>query len=195
MSGKRISAAQKEDIIRDIRAKKQSYHSISKKHSISVSTVSRLANEIGLGRPQKKTKPGDTPEHSYDRTKRISALDRMLNSIDKMVEAGGLSTSQLKDLASAASSVFSTRRAEDIEPVEEEKDNWIVWDPALKDDDPESGSTGIGYDLNTEIGRRMYAFSQAVDSGLDFEQAKAREQAIMEEMKAKAAEAEGQDDG
>src|SRR5215203_360907 len=128
MSGKRISAVQKEDIIRDIRARKQSYQSISKKHSVAVSTVSRLASELGLGRPQKKTKPGEPPEHSYDRSQRISALDRMLNSIDKMVEQGGLSTGQLKDLASAASSVYATRRSEDIEPdPEEKKADDTVW--------------------------------------------------------------------
>jgi transposase-like protein len=163
MSGKRISAAQKEDIIRDIRARKQSYHSISKKHSISVSTVSRLANELGFGRPQKKTKPGDAPEHSYDRNKRISALDRMLNSIDKMIEQGGLSTAQLKDLASAASSVYATRRSEDIEPdPEEKKADDAVW---LTEFAVPGESKGIGLRPDTPVGKEMLKLRQEIESG------------------------------
>jgi transposase-like protein len=162
MSGKRISAAQKEAVIRDIRARKQSYQSISKKHSISVSTVSRLANEIGLGRPQKKTKPGDTPEHSYDRSQRISALDRMLNSIDKMVEQGGLSTSQLKDLASAASSVYATRRSEDIESdPETKKEDEVVW---LEELGTPGESKGIGVRPGTYIGDEMLKLKAQFDA-------------------------------
>jgi hypothetical protein len=40
----------------------------------------------------------------------------MLNSIDQMVERGGLSTKQIRDLAGAAREAYGTRRAEDIEP-------------------------------------------------------------------------------
>jgi transposase-like protein len=161
MSGKRISAVQKEDIIRDIRARKMSYQSISKKHSVSVSTVSRLANELGLGRPQKKTQPGEVPEHSYDRTKRISALDRMLQSIDTMVERGGLSSKQIKDLAGAAKEVYATRRQEDIEPdPEEEKQKTTVWLEEFAND----GSKGIGYSpTDPQVGVHLHKLSQQLD--------------------------------
>jgi len=61
------------------------------------------------------------PEHSYDRKKRISALDRMAHAIEQTVANGGLSTKQLFDLSRAAQSVYATRRLEDTEPEPEER--------------------------------------------------------------------------
>ena len=145
MSGKRVSKEAKEVIIRDIRAKKQSFQAISRKHSVSISTVSKLAAELGLASPRKKTKPVDVPERSYDRAQRISALDRMLNSIETMVAGGGLSSRQLKDLAGAAKEVYATRRAEDIEPDpdpykdKKDKDGWVdigMGDIRIHESDP-----------------------------------------------------------
>jgi hypothetical protein len=121
------------------------------------------------------------PEHNYDRTKRISALDRMLNSIETMVANGGLSSRQLKDLAGVAPSVFSTRRQEDIEPEEQKKDepDDIYWDRVFSD--PNDPEVGIGYDPKTKSGREMIEFSKALDEGRDpFAEPNAKEKAQRE---------------
>jgi hypothetical protein len=165
MSGKRLSTEEKESILKDIRAKKKSFQQISKDHRVSISTVSRMAAELGLASPRKKTKPADVPEHSYDRTRRISALDRMVLSIEQMVSNGGLSSRQLKDLAGAAQSVFATRRAEDIEPdPEEKKKETTVW---LGEFATPGESRGIGVDPETEIGKQMVEFSNQLNAGRD----------------------------
>jgi transposase-like protein len=182
MSGKRLRKEEKEAIVRDIRAKKKSFQQISRDHSVSISTVSRFAAELGLASPRKKTKPAGVPEHSYDRARRISALDRMVLSIEQMVSNGGLSSRQLKDLAGAAQSVFATRRAEDIEPEPEpQKADQTVW---LEEFATEN-SPGIGLNPNTEIGREMLEFKQQIDAGIDpFKQRWAEEKAQREQERA-----------
>jgi hypothetical protein len=180
MSGKRLSKEEKESIVRDIRAKKQSFQQISKKHSVAISTVSKMAAELGLSSPRKRTKPGTLPEHSYDRTKRISALDRMLNSIESMVERGGLSSRQIKDLAGAAKEVYATRRAEDIEPDPgEKKKETTVW---LGEFAVDGESKGIGVDPEDPVvGRKMLEFSKQLDEGRDpFRERAAEEKAARE---------------
>jgi hypothetical protein len=114
--GRRLSKPEKEAILNDIRSRSLSFQSISKKHRVSISTVSRLAAENGLTSPRKRSSAVERPEHSYDREQRKSVLDRMLHSIDKMVERGGLSSRQLKDLASAAKEIAASRRSEDTLP-------------------------------------------------------------------------------
>jgi transposase-like protein len=151
MSGKRLSTEEKESILKALRRNSKSFQSIAKEHSVSISTISRIAAEHGLSSPRKRTSAADVPENSYDRVQRISALDRMLNSIDKMVERGGLSTRQIKDLAGAAQSVFSTRRAEDIEPEGEKKEPEIIWDSTFASED----SPGIGYEKGSHIAKEM----------------------------------------
>jgi hypothetical protein len=69
-----------------------------------------------LSSPRKRTSAVEKPEHSYDREQRVSVLDKMLASIDRMVSRGGLSSRQLKDLAGAAKEVTATRRQEDTLP-------------------------------------------------------------------------------
>ena len=114
--GRRLSKPEKESIVDDIRSRTLSFQSISKKHRVSISTVSRLAAENGLTSPRKRSSAVEKPEHSYNREQRKSVLDRMLHSIDKMVERGGLSSRQLKDLASAAKEIPASRRSEDTLP-------------------------------------------------------------------------------
>jgi hypothetical protein len=114
--GRRLSKPEKEAILNDIRSRSLSFQSISKKHRVSISTVSRLAAENGLTSPRKRSSAVEKPEHSYDREQRKSVLDRMLHSIDRMVERGGLSSRQLKDLASAAKEISASRRSEDTLP-------------------------------------------------------------------------------
>jgi transposase-like protein len=114
--GRRLSKPEKEAILNDIRSRSLSFQSISKKHQVSISTVSRLAAENGLSSPRKRSSAVEKPEHSYDREQRKSVLDRMLHSIDKMVERGGLSSRQLKDLAGAAKEIAASRRSEDTIP-------------------------------------------------------------------------------
>ena len=180
MSGKRLSKEQRGAIERDIRAKKKSFRQISLDHSTSISTISRIGAELGLASPRKKTQPVEVPEHSYDRTKRISALDRMLNSIDTMVERGGLSSRQIKDLAGAAKEVYATRRAEDIEPDPEEKrKETTVW---LGEFATPGESRGIGVDPEDPVvGRKMLEFSKKLDEGRDpFAERAAEEKAARE---------------
>ena|ERR687890_282964 len=90
--GKRLTKEQREAIVRDLRAAKKSMRSISVDHSVSISTVSRLAAELGLSSPRKKSKPTEQPDHSYDKSRRIAVLDRMLKSIEDTIASGGLNT-------------------------------------------------------------------------------------------------------
>jgi transposase-like protein len=184
VSGKRLSSKEKEGILNDIKRHSASFQSIAKKHSVSISTVSRLAGENGLSSPRKRTSAAQVPEHSYDRAQRISALDRMLNSIDTMVERGGLSSRQIKDLAGAAKEVFATRRAEDIEPVPEgKKEKNTVW---LEEFAVPGESRGIGVDPEDPVvGRKMLEFSKQLDEGRDpFAERAAEEKAAREAARA-----------
>jgi transposase-like protein len=114
--GRRLSKPEKEAILSDIRQRSASFQTLAKKHRVSISTVSRLAAENGLSSPRKRTPAVEVPEHSYDRKQRKAVLDRMLHSIDKMVERGGLSSRQLKDLASAVKEVNASRSSLDTIP-------------------------------------------------------------------------------
>jgi hypothetical protein len=171
--GRRLSKGEKEAILNDIRSRSLSFQSISKKHRVSISTVSRLAAENGLASPRKRTPAVEKPEHSYDREQRKSVLDRMLHSIDRMVERGGLSSRQLKDLASAAKEIAASRRSEDTIPegsasaleaskVDNELDfqklllempekdrrhvdhNGVFWDPTWHDEGEASAEDAVG---------------------------------------------------
>jgi hypothetical protein len=57
MSGKRLSKEQKEAIIADLRAGKKTFRSISFDHGTSISTISKMAGELGLSSPRKRSKP------------------------------------------------------------------------------------------------------------------------------------------
>ncbi len=114
--GRRLSKPEKEAILNDIRGRSLSFQSISKKHRVSISTVSRLAAENGLTSPRKKSKPVSAAPHSYDKARRTDVLDRMLYSIDSTVAAGGLSTKQIFDLSRPAREIATARRSEDTLP-------------------------------------------------------------------------------
>ncbi len=116
MSGKRLTKEQREAIVRDLRAAKKSMRSISVDHNCSISTVSKLAAELGLSSPRKRSKPAQQPDHSYDKPRRIAVLDRMLKSIEDTIAAGGLNTKQLFDLARSARELTTSRRGEDQLP-------------------------------------------------------------------------------
>src|SRR5919107_4107103 len=115
--GKRLTKEQREAIIRDLRAAKKSMRSISVDHNCSISTVSKIAAELGIpSRRGKKSKPTEQPDHSYDKPRRIAVLDRMLKSIEDTIAAGGLNTKQLFDLARSARELTTSRRGEDMLP-------------------------------------------------------------------------------
>src|SRR5919112_3971048 len=116
MSGKRLSKETREGIEKDLRAGKKSMRSISVDHNCSISTVSKLAAELGLSSPRKRSKPAQQPDHSYDKPRRIAVLDRMLKSIEDTIAAGGLNTKQLFDLARSARELTTSRRGEDQLP-------------------------------------------------------------------------------
>src|SRR5919112_962808 len=112
MSGKRLTKEQKAALVADLRAGKKTFRSISVDHNCSISTVSKLAAELGLSSPRKKSKPTEQPDHSYDKPRRIAVLDRMLKSIEDTIAAGGLNTKQLFDLARSARELTTSRRGE-----------------------------------------------------------------------------------
>src|ERR687890_423177 len=114
--GKRLTKEQREAIVRDLRAGKKSMRSISVDHNCSISTVSKLAAELGLSSPRKRSKPVEQPDHSYDKGRRIAVLDKMLKSIEDQISAGGLNTKQLFDLARSARELTTSRRGEDQLP-------------------------------------------------------------------------------
>ena len=116
MSGKRLTKEQKAALAADLRAGKKTFRSISVDHNCSISTVSKLAAELGLSSPRKKSKPTEQPDHSYDKPRRIAVLDRMLKSIEDTIAAGGLNTKQLFDLARSARELTTSRRGEDMLP-------------------------------------------------------------------------------
>jgi hypothetical protein len=90
--------------------------SISVDHSVSISTVSKIAAELGLSSPRKRSKPVQPPDHSYDKGRRIAVLDMMLKGIEDQIRAGGLNSKQLFDLARSARELTTSRRGEDQLP-------------------------------------------------------------------------------
>ena len=90
--------------------------SISVDHSVSISTVSKIAAELGLSSPRKRSKPVEQPDHSYDKGRRIAVLDLALKSIEDQIRAGGLNTKQIFDLARSARELTTSRRGEDQLP-------------------------------------------------------------------------------
>src|SRR5919112_2195082 len=115
--GKRLTKEQREAIVKDLRAAKKSMRSISVDHNCSISTVSKIASELGIpSRRGRKSKPTEQPDHSYDKQRRIAVLDRMLKSIEDTIASGGLNTRQLFDLARSARELTTSRRGEDQLP-------------------------------------------------------------------------------
>src|SRR5919112_6677118 len=113
MSGKRLNKETRESIIADLKAAKKSMRSIAVDHGTSISTISRLAAELGLSSPRKKSRPVQPPENSYDKSRRIAVLDMMLKGIEDQIRAGGLNSKQLFDLARSARELTTSRRGED----------------------------------------------------------------------------------
>src|SRR5919107_5364239 len=114
--GKRLTKEQRQDIEKDLRAAKKSMRSISVDHSVSISTVSKIAAELGISSPRKRSKPVQPPDHSYDKSRRIAVLDMMLKGIEDQIRAGGLNSKQLFDLARSARELTTSRRGEDQLP-------------------------------------------------------------------------------
>jgi len=181
MSGKRLTKEQREAIVRDLRAGKKSMRSISVDHNCSISTVSKLAAELGLSSPRKRSKPTQQPDHSYDKPRRIAVLDRMLKSIEDTIAAGGLNTKQLFDLARSARELTTSRRGEDQLP------------DALGVDSSASGSRGVdplslvevddeGVPKNLQVYFSVLDIEIARDLG-DEEGALAAEERVREAMK------------
>src|SRR5919107_3277203 len=98
MSGKRLTKEQKAALVADLRAGKKTFRSISVDHNCSISTVSKIAAELGIpSRRGRKSKPAEQPDHSYDKQRRIAVLDRMLKSIEDTIASGGFNNKQLFD--------------------------------------------------------------------------------------------------
>ena len=116
MSGKRLTKEQKAALVADLRAGKKTFRSISVDHNCSISTVSKIASELGLSSPRKKSKPVQPPDHSYDKSRRIAVLDLALKSIEDQIRGGGLNTKQIFDLARSARELTTSRRGEDQLP-------------------------------------------------------------------------------
>jgi hypothetical protein len=100
-------------VVRDLRQGKRTYKQLSQKHSISVSTIHRIAEAEGLTTKRTRTSATEIPEETYDSSNRKAALDRLMKSVDDQVSRGGQSSKQLLDLARAAKEISSARANED----------------------------------------------------------------------------------
>jgi len=117
MGGKRLERHHKEAILNDLRKRQGTYQQLSRKHSVSVSTIHRIAEQEGLTNRRQRTSAVERPEHTYDKEKRVGVLDRILKSVEDTVSKGGLSSKQLLDISRAAKEVSAARQNEDrIDP-------------------------------------------------------------------------------
>ena len=112
MCAKRLERFQRDAVAQDVAKRKGSYEQIAKRHSISQATVSRIADEYGVGvksRTLNRTAATEVPEETYDSSNRKAALDRLMHAVDSQIAAGGQSSKQLLDLARAAREISSLR--------------------------------------------------------------------------------------
>ena len=89
MCAKRLERHHKEAVVKDLQKGNRTYKQLSQKHSISVSTIHRIAEAEGLTTKRTRTSATEIPEETYDGGRRRATLDRIMKSIDDQVARGG----------------------------------------------------------------------------------------------------------
>jgi transposase-like protein len=194
-----MESEERAEIISLLKKGNISHREISRRFNRSQSTISKLARDANITpvNRRKRTPAAEELEGSFTREERINVADSAIGVISGLLKSGGLSPKDLRETTASLKTALEARRMEDIEPdPEEKKQDATVW---LEEFATPGESRGIGLDLNTEVGRRMYAFGLAMEEAEDIDDwgaLRKKEQEIIDEMKAKAKAAEeGSDDG
>jgi hypothetical protein len=135
-----------------------SHREIAKRFNRAQSTISSIARDAGITprHRRRRTPAARDVESTYSREERINFVDRIIGALGAMVDAGGLSPKEAREVTQAAKVALDARRSEDIEPEENKKD------------DEDLVSIGLGdmrVDPNTYIGREMLKLEKELVEG------------------------------
>jgi hypothetical protein len=138
-----------------------SHREIAKRFKRAQSTISSIARDAGITptHRRRRTPAARDVESTYSREERIIFVDRIIGALGAMVDAGGLSPKETREVTQAAKVALDARRSEDIEPEENKKD------------DEDLVSIGLGdmrVDPNTYIGREMLKLEKELVEGDEF---------------------------
>jgi hypothetical protein len=153
-----VTAEERLQIAEALKQGNRSHRAIAQEFNRSQSTVSSIAKDIGVAsiHRRKRTPAARDIEGTYSREERISFVDRIIGALGAMVDAGGLSPKEAREVTQAAKVALDARRSEDIEPEENKKD------------DEDLVSIGLGdmrVDPNTYIGREMLKLEKELVGG------------------------------
>jgi hypothetical protein len=154
---------EKLEILEVLRRGNLSHHEIAKRFNRAQSTVSKIARDASITPTHRRKRSGAAkdPETTYGKEQRIAFQDRFIGVLEDMVESGGLTPKDVREVAQAAKVVLDARRSEDVEPDEDEKSQQSQTLVPLE------GMGEMMADPNTDVGREMLKLEAQLLQGRD----------------------------
>ena len=104
-------------LIRELLEDEQSHNSIAKRVSRSQSTISEFAKREGYSPlPERTPRVANQARRDFARAERVELLNRAFEVAEEMLERGGLSARDFKELMTAVAIGIDKRRLEEGEP-------------------------------------------------------------------------------
>jgi transposase-like protein len=189
-----VTSEERLEIVAALKRGNLSHREIARRFDRAQSTISAIAKDAAITptNRRKRTPAAKDVEGTYSREERVALADKVLGVIGNLVEEGGLNPKDLRETTAALKQTLEARRMDDVALEEEKKDDHIYWDADFATED----SPGLGYDPNTEIGRKMIEFEQKLQQGRNpFEERWAAEGAAAREAAQEAAQGHPGEDG
>jgi hypothetical protein len=138
------------EIVEALRKGNLSHREIGKRFNRAQSTISKIARDVGImpNHRRKRSPAAKDVEGTYGKEQRVAFADRFLGVLEDMVEGGGLTPKDMREVGQAAKLALDARRAEDIEPDSREGEEPELWPIGLGE---------MSIDLSTPLGRQLKA--------------------------------------
>jgi transposase-like protein len=109
------------EIVEALRRGNLSHHEIATRFNRAQSTVSKIARDAGITptHRRKRSPAAKDVESTYGKAERVEFADRFISVLQDMVQSGGLSPRDVREVAQASKVLLDARRNEDYEPGHE----------------------------------------------------------------------------
>lgn len=145
-----LTSEERLEIVEVLKKGNLSHRAIAARFNRAQSTISSIARDAGITptHRRRRTPAARDVESTYSREERINFVDRIIGVLGGMVDKGGLSPREAREVTQAAKVALDARRSEDVEPAssfaEPDEDGYV--------------SIGLGemrVDPNSYMGREM----------------------------------------
>jgi transposase len=115
-----LTSKERLEIVEVLKKGNLSHREIAARFNRAQSTVSKLARDAGITptHRRRRTPAARDVESTYTREERINFVDRIIGVLGGMVDGGGLSPREAREVTQAAKVALDARRSEDVEHSE-----------------------------------------------------------------------------